>query len=102
METTKTTLQIIKEELEGKMKRAIEQAIEAGAEIKKVVGGGAYVDGIYITPRVASSARGLVLDIECDELEEALAPTRTDLAERAEQLRAELEQIEKQLNEAKQ
>ena len=102
METIKTKLQIIREQLEAKMTRAIVEAIEDGAKVEKVIGGGVYIDKVYITPRVAGTSRGLVLDIECDELEEALSPTADDLKIRAAQLRAELNKIENQLKEDKQ
>ena len=101
METAKTTLQIIKEELEGKMKRAIEQAIEAGAAIKHSANG-ATIDGVYVVKQAAHEGHAVVLYFQSAELDDIFQPTAKDLAERAEQLRAELEQIEKQLNEAKQ
>lgn len=97
-----TTLQIIKKELEGKMARALADAIKAGAKVEKSGAGGAHVDGIYITSLSAYTPRGLVLDIECPELEEALAPTKPDLENRAGILRAELKEIEEQLKEIKQ
>lgn len=97
----KTDLQILKENLEAKMCRSIEQAIEVGAKIE-ISEHGATIDGVYVIKQAVHEGHAVVLYFRSAELDDIFQPTAKDLAERAEQLRAELEQIEKQLNEAKQ
>ena len=97
----KTTLQIIKEQLEGKMKRAIEQAIEAGAEINHS-GNGATIDGIYIVKEQYKDGHAVVLYFHSEEIDEIFKPTKEQMQKRIESLRAELEQIENQMKEIKQ
>ena len=101
METNKTTLQIVKEQIEQKMCRAIEQAIEAGAQIN-YSSKGATIDGVYVIKQVVNEGHAVVLYFQSAELDDIFKPTAKDLAERAEQLRAELEQIENQMKEDKQ
>ena len=93
----KTTLQKIKEQLEKKMTRAIVAAIEDGAKREKAISGGIYIDGVYLTPKFATEYYGFVLDINAPEIEQLFEPTEEDLKKRTEELRAELEEIEKQL-----
>ena len=97
----KTNLQLIKEGLECKMKRAIEQAIEAGAPIEHT-SNGATIDGIYVIKQTYKEGHAVVLYFHSAEVDEIFTPTAEDLAKRAEQLRAELEQIENQMKEDKQ
>lgn len=98
METTKTRLQIIKEQLEAKITRAIVEAIENGAECKKATGGGGvYIDGVYLTQNFGTEYHGLILDITAPEIEQLFEPSEEDLKKRAEELRAQLDEIENKL-----
>ena len=95
----KTTLQKIKEQLEKKMTRAIVAAIDEGTECKinpNGVIGGLRIDGVFLTPKIEGS-RGFVLNIDTPEIDQLFEPNREYLKSRAEELRAELEEIEKQL-----
>ena len=101
----KTTLQLIKEQLEGKMKRAIEKAIKAGAEIKMSISdatiNGATVDGIYIVKEQYKEGHAVVLYFRSEEIDEIFKSTKEQMQKRAESLREELERIENQLKEDK-
>ena len=91
----KTTLQKIREQLERRMKRAIVVAIENGAKCEKQFGG-ITIDGVYLPSGI--EYYGLVLRIPTQEIEELLEPTKDNLKKRVEELRAELKEIENQLN----
>ena len=97
----KTNLQILEEQTEQKMCRAIEQAIEAGAPIEHT-SNGAIIDGIYVIKQTYKEGHAVVLYFHSEVIDEIFMPTAEDLAKRAEQLRAELEQIENQMKEDKQ
>ena len=90
----KTRLQKIKKQLERKIKRAIVQAIEDGAKCEKQ-SGGVVIDGVYLPE--GFEYYGVVLRIPIQEIEELLEPEKNSLKSRAKELRAELEEIEKQL-----
>lgn len=97
MGTTKTRLQIVKEQLSEKMTRAIVEAIENGAKYETGTDGGLSIDGIYLTPKYGSAYHGLVLRIDAPEIEQLFEPTEEELKRRAEKLRAELTEIENKL-----
>lgn len=92
----KTTLQKIKEQLEKKMTRAIVQAIEDGAKYEKQMGG-LVIDGVYFPSSLRADYYGLVLRIDVHEIDQLFKPKTEDLKKRAEELRAEMEEIENQL-----
>lgn len=96
METEKTRLQKIKEQLEQKMTRAIVEAIEDGAKCE-IVGDGVRIDEVYLTPKFGFKYHGLVFNIDAPEIDQLFTPTRVELEKMAAQKRAELEEIEKQL-----
>lgn len=97
METTKTRLQIIKEQLEAKMTSAIVEAIEDGAEYEKEESGGLLIDGVYLTPKFRTKYNSIVLRIFAPEIEQLFEPSEEDLKKRAEELRAQLDEIENKL-----
>ena len=99
METTneKTRLQKIKEQLEQKMTRAIVEAIKDGAEYETNKDGSLIIDGLYLTPKFAIEYHGLVLRINSPEIDQLFEPSEEELKKRAEELRAELEEIENKL-----
>lgn len=98
METEKTRLEKIKAQLEEKMTRAIVDAIESGAKYEAFTEGGLRIDGVYLTPKYTSKYHGLVLEIDAPEIEQLFEPTEEQLQKRAEELRAELTEIENKLN----
>ena len=93
----KTKLQKIKERLEQKMTRAIVAAIEDGAEYEVYSDGSLYVDKLYLAPKFGTKYHGIVLGIDAPEIEQLFELSKNDLRKRAKELRAELEEIEKQL-----
>lgn len=98
METNeKTRLQTIKEQLNEKMTRAIVEAIENGARYETTTDGGLKIDGVYLTPKYTSKYHGLVLEIDAPKIEQLFEPTEEELKKRAEELRAELDEIENKL-----
>lgn len=99
METTneKTRLQKIKEQLEQKMTRAIVAAIKDGAKYEIVLGGGLYIDGIYLSPKFGVENHGFLLGIDAPEIEQLFEPSNEEMQRRAEKLRAELKEIENKL-----
>lgn len=99
MNEEKTRLQIIKEQKAEQMRNAIEQAIDDGANIEHsmFVSNGYTIDGIFvqITP---INGITFVLDIKSEKIAKACKPSKDELKKMAEQKRAELEEIEKQIN----
>lgn len=97
METDKTTLQCIKEQLESKMSRAIVQAIEDGAEIKKTATN-VTIDGVCVIKKNQYAAgHAVVLYFDAAEIDALFEPSKDALKKRAEDLRAELTEIENKL-----
>lgn len=90
----KTTLQKISEQLEKKMTRAVVAAIENGVTCTITPEGGIRIDEVYLTPKYGTKYYGLVLGINAPEIEQLF---NDDLMKRAEELRAELKEIEKQI-----
>ena len=99
MKEEKTRLQIIKDEMSKKMTIAIVEVINSGVKYKTNKDGGVTIDGVYLTPKYGSKYHGFVLNIDSPEIEQLFEPSEEDLKKRAEELRAELEEIEKQINE---
>ena len=98
MNKEKTKLQIIKEQLSKEMTRAIVEAIKDGAKYKTNKDGGVTIDGVYLTPKYGTEYHGLVLKIDSPEIEHLFEPSDEDMKKRAEELRAELDEIENKLN----
>ena len=98
MNEEKTRLQIVKEQMDEEMTRAIVEAIDNGAKYKTTKDGGLYIDGVYLTPKFASKYHGVILDIDAPKIEQLLEPTEEDLKKHAEELRAQLNEIENKLN----
>ena len=97
MENEKTELQKIKEQIEQKMTRAIVEAIKDGAECKTNKDGSLKIDGLYLTPKFITEYHGIVLRINAPEIDKLFEPSEEELKKRAEELRAELEEIENKL-----
>lgn len=98
MKEEKTRLQIIEDELSKNMTRAIVEAIKSGAKYETNKEGGVTIDGVYLTPKFGTEYHGFVLNIYAPEIEQLFEPREEDLKKRAEELRAELDEIENKLN----
>lgn len=96
MENEKTELQKTKEQIERKMTRAIVKAIKDGAKCELVMGDGLRIDGVYLAPKFGTEHHGLILRVNAPEIEQ-LFNNRESLERRAEELRAELGEIENKL-----
>lgn len=98
MKEEKTKLQIIREKLSEEMTRAIVEAIHNGEKYETNKDGGLIIDGVYLTPKFGTKYNGFVLNIYAPEIEQLFEPRDEDLKKRAEELRAELDEIENKLN----
>ena len=98
MNEERKTLQDIKEQLSKEMTRAIVDEINSGVKYETNKDGGVTIDGVYLTPKFGTEYYGLVLHIVAPEIEHLFEPSEEDLKKRAEELRAKLEEIEKQIN----
>ena len=98
MKEEKTRLQIIKDEMSKNMTRAIVESINSGVKYKTNKDGGVTIDGVYLTPKYGTEYHGLVLHIDSPEIEQLFEPSEEDMKKRAEELRAELDEIENKLN----
>lgn len=99
METEeKTLLQRIVEQESKQMRIAIEQAINDGAKVEhsKYVSNGYTIDCIFV--QKISNNITLLLNMESEIIAKACKPSKDELEKMAEQKRAELEEIEKQIN----
>lgn len=97
METQKTRLQKIKEQLEEKLARAIVETIKSGAKTERSHAG-ITIDGVFVIGENADEAKSVVLKIKAPEINELFEPTEEQMQKRAEALRAELTEIENRLN----
>ena len=98
MKEERKTLQEIKDELSKKMTRAIVEAIKNGVKYETNNDGGVTIDGVYLTPKYGTEYHGFVLNIDSPEIEHLFEPSKEDLKKRAEELQAELDEIENKLN----
>ena len=102
MEQTK--LQKIIEQKTEQIRGAIEEAIADGAKIENI---GSYVktlkcctiDGVYMQNSIDDKTISIVLHFSSEKIAKVFEPSKDDLEEMAEQKRAELEEIEKQIKE---
>lgn len=97
MKTKETRLQKINEQLSKKMTRAIVDAIESGAKIERSRVG-VTVDGVFVVGERKDETKSVVLMISSPEINELFEPTEEQMQKRAEELRAELTEIENKLN----
>ena len=98
MKEERKTLQEIKEQLSKQMTIAIVEAIKNGIKYETNKDGGVTIDGVYLTPKYGTEYHGLVLHISAPEIEQLFEPSEEGMKKRAEELRAELDEIEKKLN----
>ena len=99
MENEKTKLQKIVEQEEELMRIAIEQAINDGAKIEHntFVSNGYNIDGIFVQKTQINNIT-ICLNMESEIISKACEPSKDELEKMAERKRAELEEIEKQIN----
>lgn len=103
MNEEKTTLQKIMEQKTEQMRNAIEQSIDDGAKIKRL---GSYtdlleycdIDGLFLQKSTSDGSISVVLNFRSEKIAKVFEPSKDDLEKMAEQKRAELEEIEKQIN----
>lgn len=97
METKQTNLQKIVARAADYLAEHIESAIDSGAKMISS-GGGVLVDGVFIMHTFKKGKDGcIILHIKSEAVAKALQPTEKELTERAEKLRAELNEIENKL-----
>lgn len=95
----KTTLLKIVEQKNEQVRNAIEQAIDEGAKIEhsSYVSNGYTIDGVFIQVSPIDNVT-LCLNMKSKVISMACKPSKEELEKMAEQKRAELEEIEKQIN----
>lgn len=98
METKQTNLQKIVACAADYLTKHIDSAIDSGAKITPCCGG-VVIDGVYIGGNKSSSQADAVIlvFIKSEAVAKVLQPSKDELTERAEKLRAELNEIENQL-----
>ncbi len=86
------------EQKSGQICGAIEQAIEDGAKIEhsKYVSNGYTIDGVFVQIQPIDNI-SICLDFKSEKIAKACKPSIIELEKLAEQKRAELEEIEKQI-----
>lgn len=94
----KTNLQKIVARAADYLTKHIESAIDSGAKIAPI-GDGVIIDDVYIGRSVYNSQvdAAVLIGIKSEIVAKALHPSKKELTERAEKLRAELNEIENQL-----
>ena len=97
METKQTNLQKIAARAADYLAKHIDSAIDSGAETLSG-GGGVLIDGVFIMRPFMKGKDGcIIIHIESAAVAKALQPCENELTERAEKLRAELQEIENKL-----
>lgn len=104
MENAKTTLQKIVEQKTDQIRIAIEQAIDDGAKIKKLVPHTSvleccYIDGVYLQKNTNDDSLSVVLNFSSEKIAKVFEPSKDTLEKLASKKRRELEEIEKQIKE---
>ena len=103
MNEEKTTLQKIMEQKAEQMRGSIEQAIDEGAKIEKLDSCTTMldfcnIDGLCLQKSTYDGSISVVLNFRSEKIAKVFEPSKDDLEKMAEQKRAELEKIEKQIN----
>lgn len=98
MKTKQTNLQKIVARAADYLQKHIEAAVESGAPIENGTSDiGAFIDGVYVA-RSQENTVAVVVYMESETIAKVLQPSEAELKERAEKLRAELQEIESKLN----
>ena len=103
MNEEKTTLQKIMEQKAEEMRNAIEQSIDDGAKIERLDSCTnllecCNIDGLYLQKSTSDGSISVILDFRSEKIAKVFEPSKDELKKMAEQKRAELEEIEKQIN----
>lgn len=103
MNEEKTTLQRIMEQKAEQMRNAIEQAIDEGAKFEKLGSCTTLleccnIDGLYLQKSTSDDSISVILNFRSEKIAKVFEPSKDDLEKMAERKRAELEEIEKQIN----
>lgn len=94
----KTTLQKIIDQKADQIRVAIEEAIDAGAEIQKTWATAILIDEIFLQ-REIDGRLVIVLHFVSDKIAKLFEPSKDDLEKLVEQKRRELEELENQIKE---
>lgn len=99
MSEKKTTLQKIMEQKTEQVRNAIEQAINEGAKVEHsmYVSNGYTIDGIFVQKCPIDNIT-ICLNMKSEIISNACEPSKDELEKMAERKRAELEEIQKQIN----
>lgn len=101
--TKKSRLERIVEQLNDKLMAAIEEAIDEGAKIVNRVSDTSLlkcctIDGLLVQKNTVDGSLSVVLNFRSEKIARVFEPSKDELEKMAEQKRAELEEIEKQIN----
>lgn len=97
MEEKTKLLQIVEQKTE-QIRNAIEQAIDEGAIIKDIGGFFMTIDDVFLQ-KDRNGNFAVVLRFESKKIAKLFDPSKDELVKLAEEKRAELEEIEKKINE---
>lgn len=95
-ENGKTRLQQIVEQKAEQVRNAIEQAIDEGATVKNICSPIVTIDGVFLHKNI-NGGFSVVLYFDSEKIAKVFEPSKEDLEKIAQQKRAELEEIEKQI-----
>lgn len=104
MNEEKTTLQQIVEQKTEQIRDAIEQALSDGANVEMLKSATSFlrccrIDGLFLQKDTIEDSICVLWKFRSEKIAKMFEPSKDDLKKMAEQKRAELEEIEKQINE---
>lgn len=108
METGKETKTLLEQKIDSaaaRITRAIEEAIESGAVISKQAFNGKMINGIYVQkayPQQKDYDAVIVLHLKSEIIKDALRDDEEELKRMRKELQDRIDEIDNELNEAKQ
>lgn len=93
----KTRLQVIMEQKAEQVRNAIEQAIDEGAIIERLSCDEVKINGLTLFSNPNGTNSTVLFFMETEKIAKVFKPSKDELEKMAEQKRAELEEIEKQI-----
>ena len=104
MDETKTTLQKIVEQKADQIRMAIERAIDDGTKIEECyyftpLRTCCSIEGVFLQKNTYDGSISVILNFRSEKIAKVFEPSKDDLEKMAEQKRAELADIEKQIKE---
>ena len=104
MENEKTLLEKIVEQKTKQITRAIEEAIESGADFERTYNGCGCINGVFLqTPAYGQECDAvLVLKLQSDIIREMIEEPTSVLEKQREELARKLEEVEQKLKNKKQ